>query len=197
MFQMLIMLTASMIFCSEIKNDTFGELIKLGKNNLFSIFIGKTLPYLLINICTGIGIIGILYPLLNINPGGALLPAFFVLLVFILASFFSGVLISVVIADMQFATEIVLFVNTAAFIFSGFVYPLWAMPLPHQIFAQVMPFTHFMDAFIKTYFMNTPLKNAYPELGRLGVFILIPILLSFLVLYFRSRKVKKECSETT
>lgn len=196
LFQMIVMLTASMIFNSEFNDDKFKELIKTGKGKLFQIYLGKSIPYLIIHICIGFGIIGILFPAFKIYPSGSVINVLIVMISFVCASFFFGVMISVIIKNIQMASEVTLFLNTAAFIFSGFVYPLWAMPLIHRIFSQVMPFTHFMDAFIKMYFMDGLLKNVYSELIKLGIFFVFSLTVSIIFLYLRIRKEKSECSET-
>jgi ABC-2 type transport system permease protein len=86
-------------------------------------------------------------------------------------------------------TEISLFLNTPAFIFSGFVYPLWAMPALHTWFAQLMPFTHFIDGFLKLGIMGTSLASALPEISRLSVFVAVPLIVITVFLSYHKRKI--------
>ena len=191
MFQMIIMLSSVLIFNTEYSENTLSDLIKTANNNVLPMLIGKSIPHLIIHLITATGILCLLYPLFGISSSGSLLFSLIILYIFVFACFFTGLMVSVLIKDKMFATEIALFINTPAFIFSGFVYPLWAMPEVHNIFAMAMPITHFMDGFLKIYFMNTPFLYAYNELYRLSLFIFIPLVIILFVLFLKTRNQKK------
>ncbi|HPS65491.1 MAG TPA: ABC transporter permease, partial [Ignavibacteria bacterium] len=78
----------------------------------------------------------------------------------------------------------------------GFVYPIWAMPTAYSTFAQILPFTHFMNAFIKFYFMGTDINSAYPEIRNLLLFIIISLLIIIPVLFYQIRKLRKNQTES-
>ncbi|MCB0752875.1 MAG: ABC transporter permease, partial [Ignavibacteriae bacterium] len=99
-------------------------------------------------------IIGVIFPLYNIVVKGSLFTLLILIVAFIFASFLMGLLISTIFNDQLLATEIAVFINTPAFIFSGFTFPIWGMPFIHTIFAQILPFTHFLEAFLKVYQMG-------------------------------------------
>jgi ABC-2 type transport system permease protein len=75
-----------------------------------------------------------------------------------------------------------IFINMPTFIFSGYTFPLWAVPAALAAFAQIMPFTHFFTAFFKVALMNVSITYAYPEIIKLLAFIILPIPLIFLAL---------------
>jgi ABC-2 type transport system permease protein len=76
------------------------------------------------------------------------------------------------------ATEMAVFINTPAFIFSGYTFPLWGMPKFHAAFAQIMPFTHFLTAFIKVYQMGASIDHIGGELLRLSMFVILSLVVS-------------------
>jgi ABC-2 type transport system permease protein len=82
----------------------------------------------------------------------------------------------------MFATEIVLFYNTPAFIFSGLTFPIWAMPKAIAFAAQFILFTPFLSGFLKIYQIGTPLGYILNDFLRLSIFLCISILVLSLAL---------------
>lgn len=191
MFQMIIMLIAVLVFSSEFAHNTFGELMQTANNSIFTVILGKSIPHLLLHTATAFGVIGILYPFFKVPVYGSVFYTFLFFILFILASFFFGMAISTLTKNQFFATEAALFINTPAFIFSGFVYPLWAMPEVHSKYALIMPFTHFLNGYLKLAFMNTPLKDISGEAFGLFVFIFLSLAVTITALFFRKRSLKK------
>ncbi|MBI5402210.1 MAG: ABC transporter permease [Ignavibacteriae bacterium] len=187
-FQMIIMLIAVLVFSSEFSHDTFGELMQTANNNILTVIAGKSIPHILLHFATALGIIGILYPVFNVTMEGPVVFTILFFLLFAFASFFFGMAISVLTKNTFFATEAALFINTPAFIFSGFVYPLWAMPQIHSTYALIMPFTYFMNGFLKIAVMKTPLTDISGEASGLLLFVVISMLLIYLVLLIRKKK---------
>jgi len=195
MMQMIIMLVAVLLISSEFSHNTFGELLEVANYRLSALIIGKSLPHIVIHTITAFGILSILFPVFHVPMNGSIFLSLLVYFIFICASFFLGLMISTIVHDQYMSTEIALFINTPAFIFSGFIYPLWAMPSAHSLFAQVMPFTHFINAFIKVYFMNTDLNAAFEEIRNLCLFILFSLLIIVPALFIQINKFKKKNPE--
>ena len=189
MLQMIIMVAAVLLISSEFTHRTFLELLATAEGSVWAIFIGKSLPHLAIHSATVLGILGIIFPLFGMQIVGSTLATALLFIYFVIASFFFGLMISAVFHDQQFATEVALFINIPAFIFSGFVFPLWAMPLFHQIFAQVMPYTHFLYGFLKLYQMGAPTTDILPELGRLSIFIILSAAVTLFALRYHTGKI--------
>ena len=99
-----------------------------------------------------------------------------------------GVLISSLFKDQFMATEVAVFINTPGFIFSGFTFPLWGMPVIHNIFGNMMPYTHFLSAFIKLSQMDTGLFAVKYDLIILISFLIISIVVSLFMIRMRVRK---------
>ena len=152
--QMIIMVAAVLLISSEFTHRTIHELLATANGSVWAILIGKSLPHLAIHCATVLGILGIIFPLFGMQIVGSAFATALLFICFVIASFFLGLMISAIFHDQQFATEVVLFLNVPTFIFSGFVFPLWAMPVFHQIFAQILPYTHFLFGFLKLYQMG-------------------------------------------
>jgi len=189
MLQMIIMVAAVLLMSSEFTHDTFRELLATANGSVWAILMGKSLPHLAIHGATVLGILGIIFPLFGMQIIGSVFATAVLLMFFVMASFFYGLMISVIFHDQQVATEVALFLNMPAFIFSGFVFPLWAVPVFYRIVAQVLPYTHFLFGFLKLYQMGTPVVEVLPEFGRLSAFIVISVIVTVFVLRHHSRKI--------
>lgn len=196
-FQMLIMLAAVIVISSEFSHETFGELIKFADNKAYKILIGKCLPHLLIHLSTIVLILGIIFPLYNIEINGSIMLLFGLLVIFVFASFMLGILISTIFNDQLFATEIAVFINTPAFIFSGFTFPIWGMPFIHTVFAQILPYTHFLSAFLKVYQMGAAIGYVFNEIIILSLFGIGSIIISLIVLRLKMNSANKKLKLST
>ena len=87
--------------------------------------------------------------------------------------------------DQQKATEVAIFLVTPAFLFSGLTFPAWAMPAADAWYAQTMPFTPFLTAFMKVYQMNAPLKYIVPEVLHLSAFLFVSLGVGLAAIHFQ------------
>lgn len=188
LFQMIIMTSAVLVISSEINHNTFKTLLKLSSGRIYPVIIGKALPHLFFHFCTIFFIYGIVFPIFNISFAGNLLLSIVWTILFAIVSFMMGFAISVIFKDQQTATEASMLINTPAFIFSGFTFPLWSMPEVHNIFSLIIPFTHFLSGFIKLTIMNAPIKYIYSELLILALFFSSSVIISYILLKVYSRK---------
>lgn len=186
--QMLIMISAVVVISSEFTHDTFPELLKIADNKLGIILLGKAIPHFLINASTVMLISGILFPMFNIKVYGSITFVILFMLYFVAACLAVGLFISSLFHNQLFATEIAVFLNTPAFIFSGFTFPLWGMPFATIVYAQFLPLTHFMSGLIKIYQMDAPIIDVLPEIGYLSIFLFGSILLTLPALKYHVKK---------
>ncbi len=186
--QMIIMISSVLVFSSEFSHNSFEELAAVGKYNPFTIIVGKLVSHVIIHLANILLILFILFPLFNIHVNGSYTLLFFVYIIFVLANLSIAFAVSSLIKDQQFASELVVFFNTPAFIFSGFTFPLWAMPKIHAVIAYTMPFTYFMNASIKVMYMNCNISFIKNEMF---VFVFIIIFFFIITLISIARKTKR------
>ena len=179
---MVIMLSGVLIISSEFVHKTFHELVELSNKKVYVIVLGKSLPHIMFHMITAIAIIGVIFPIFNIHIAGSTIGLLVLFLFFIMASFFPAFMISCLFHDQLFATELSLMLNTPAFLFSGFTFPLPSMPLLHNIFANIIPFTHFLYAFLMIYQMGTPFSYITNYLLILSVFSIVSLIVIFISL---------------
>ncbi len=193
LLQMLIMILAVTTINEEIDEGTLADLFRTAGNKVSGVLFGKTLAHMSIHTATGLGVLGLLFPLFDITINGSVLLAIFFMIYFIAAVFLPGLVISCLFRDKFIATDIAAFYNSPAFLFSGYTFPLWAMPGLHLYYAQIIPFTHFLNGFLKIYRYDAPVKALLPELGALSIFVFVSLVAAALLLKYRI----KPMTETT
>ena len=181
--QMIIMISAAIIFNSEFKENSCDDLLQVSGRKVSSIIFGKAIPYLFIHSANVFFVFGFLLPAFGIYNSGSVINLILLVMLFVLSSFFVGFSISVFLQDQMLATEVALFVNTPAFIFSGYTFPISAMPEIHSWFANALPFTHFLKGFMKSFLMGGSFNSIKPELLILTIFFAVSVALTSGVLF--------------
>jgi ABC-2 type transport system permease protein len=147
--------------------------------------LAKILPYIAIGLIqvTLILVVGVL--LFNVPIRGALLNAYAVTLVFIIANLALGLMIST-IAQSQFqAMQLTFFILLPSILLSGFMFPFDGMPVLAQWIAEVLPMTHFMRLIRGVVLRGADLSDLTGDLYYLGGFILVAM--TFAILRFNKR----------
>ncbi len=186
--QMMIMIASVLIISSEYSHETFDEVIELSAGSEISILFGKAIPHILINSASAFLIVGIIFPLFGVIVNGNYFLIMSLFILFIIVCVMFGVMISSLFKDQFMATEVAVFINTPGFIFSGFTFPLWGMPVIHNIFGSMMPYTHFLSAFIKLSQMDTGLFAVKYDLIILISSLIISVVVSLFMIRMRVRK---------
>ena len=173
MFQMLILITSVLLLSSEYHDGTVSDLLSLSRGDSMAILIGKPLPHLALHSATTLFIIGIIFPMFGIPIHGSTLLLLAYTLLANAAVFYFGFFVSTLVHNQLIATEIAVFMSTPAVLFSGYTFPIEAMPVPHGVFAHLLPFTYFFSGFIKIYQIGTPLSLLGPELAAMGILLAV------------------------
>lgn len=169
--QMMIIMVAVLLLNMEWKDGCMPELQRIAGNSAGVVIAGKTLAHLSVSWINFLLMAGVIFPIFGLNRMGTTITLFILFNVLALACIGIGLMISAIVKDVMLACDIALFYTSPAFVFSGFTFPRWAMPWYDQYYANIMPYTFFLDAFFKIHFMQLPLKYAFPEIIRLLLFI--------------------------
>lgn len=173
----------------EKEQDTLGEL-KENSKSPFVIAAGKMLPYFIVNFLTlnillleGIYVFKI--PLYGNYMYILLLTAAFLICILSL-----GILLSSICRTELEATQISMLVAVPSFLFSGYTWPIMAMPLVAKIVARLLPLTYYSDNVRKIFLMDVEFKTILPDLMVLtGAAI---VLFSFAVFVIKKKYFDKK-----
>jgi len=166
------------------------KLTNLTRGSIFKIVMGKLLTYTTLGMMVAILIFAVVHPLLGIPMGKNTISFLGVVLVFIMTNAMLGMMFSAIFKDENIAMDMSFVYNSPAFVFSGFTFPILAMPSFDKWYAQIIPYTHFLKAFTKGIEMNTPLSFLNRHVISLLLFFLLGYVVTTVVLYFRLKKVE-------
>ncbi len=171
--QMMIIMVAILVLNYERKTGTIAELHQLSNGSASVVITGKMLAHLTMAWVNYLLITCVMFPIFANGLIASNFPLFFMYTLLAIACIGVGMMVSAVINDLMVACDVGLFYTSPAFVFSGFTFPRWGMPWFDQFYAQLMPFTPFLDSFFKVYFMHLPLKYCYHEISQLLLFIVV------------------------
>lgn len=185
---MMIIMVCVLMFNKEWEEGTVSELAEMGRGNAGIIFTGKTLAHLTASWINFALVFGIIFPIFSMYHPGTWWSLFVMFNLMSLACIGIGAMVSVLMLDVMLALDFGIFYTSPAFVFSGFTFPRWGMPWYDQYYAAIMPYTPFLDAFFKLYFMELPLRYAGPEALRLLLFIGFTF---FIAVFFLQKRLQK------
>ncbi|WP_203459347.1 ABC transporter permease [Lacinutrix sp. WUR7] len=177
LLQMIIFLAASRAFNKEWESQTYNQLYATAKGNILAMILGKYFAFLVY----GLGLCGLIFavvfPVFRIPIYGNSIHLLALLILFLSVNILLGFGLSLIVKNQIIALDIAVFYNSPAFVFSGFTFPIWAMPWFNSVYAQAIPYTHFLTAFLKIYQLDTPLFFIWPEVWKLMVFLIVGVFL--------------------
>jgi len=190
LLQMIVFFLATRSINSEFKSNTFQELWTISGENVLKIILAKLLVYTVIGMLIAMLIFACIHPVLGIPMGSNTLPFMWVILLFVITNASLGLMISILFKDQAIAMDVAFVYNSPAFVFSGFTFPIIAMPAFNSWYADLIPYTHFLKAYIKGIEMSTSFSFLIPQLIALLVFILVAYIVSVFGLQFHLKKIE-------
>lgn len=192
--QQVLFLALALTFAAELESNTFKDLVKKSKTSLMAI-VAKCTPYFIMSF-----VIWICYALMHLyfkvplgyNLGWLTLIAG----LFVFSVSMIGILVSILIPSQLKATEILMVVATPSFVLSGFTWPLSQMPVWIQYLAQVIPLTHFLEAYRSVTIQNGSFEVLISPVTKMFLLGLIAGIGAWVCIEAKFRKVKKNNSIT-
>ncbi len=188
LLQMIVFLLAARSINSEHTSKTFQDLKQIANGNILTIIAGKLTAYTLLGFMVAIFIFSIVHPLLGIPSSMNTLPFLWIVLVFVMTNAMLGIMISTIFKNEAIAMDVSFVYNSPAFVFSGFTFPIMAMPAFNAWYAQLIPYTHFLNAFIKGVEMQTSFSFLISPIINLLIFFVIAYLTTASILLFQAKK---------
>lgn len=167
------------------------------KGLTLSYILGRSLPYILINLGFSAAYVYLLLPMIHIPAQLEQVPLFLALcLFFTVAASFMGFLFGLLFKDSVTAFVALMFYSMPAFLLSGMSWPSYNLSWPLKVLSWLTPITHFGDAVRRILLEpQVDFRHVAPAFLALTVFALISLLLSYLLL--RSSEVKDRAEMRT
>lgn len=135
--------------------------------NLLPFIIGRTTPIFLGNVVTAIVYFLIIFPIAGVNFNASYFNLFLLTVLYIFVSMGIGLAASLIFRTAVSSSQALLVINSPAFVFSGYTFPVWAMPKIIRQIVSVIPVKHYFDGFFPMY-----IYGKTTELGILPLIIL-------------------------
>ncbi len=122
------------------------EQLKTSPLRAEEIIVGKTVPYLLIALCSSTIVLILGWLLFDVSVRGDLLLLYSAIVLFLIAGLGQGMLISSVAETQQVAYLMSVFSSLLpAFLLSGFIFPIKSMPIALQLISNLMATKFFLS----------------------------------------------------
>ncbi len=190
LLQMIVFFVSTRSINTEYNKGTFSDLVKTSNNSALNIIIGKSLVYFLLSFAIAM-FIAIILIMFGIPFKDKIAELTILFSVFILANMALGQMLSATIDDEMLALDIAFFYNSPAFVFSGFTFPIFGMPFFDSVYAQLIPYTHFLYAFFKIYQVGVPFSYISSAIITLLLFAITGFITAFVALRIRIKEIKK------
>jgi ABC-2 type transport system permease protein len=178
----LLLISAMMTSISIAREKEMGtmELLLVSPLSPLQIILGKVSPYLLLSFINALVIISMGYFVFQVPVLGSLTLLLLESLIFIFLALSLGILISTISKTQQVAMMLSMFaLMLPTIILSGFIFPIRNMPLPLQIFSNVLPPKWFIiiikNIMLKGVGIGYIWKETLVLLGMIMVFILLSV----------------------
>ncbi len=189
--QQVFLIVLALSFTKEYEDRTFGQLLSLSRNP-FRILMVKTIPYIIMGCLLWFPLIHLFFPAFQIPMVENLGTFYFLSILFMVSVSFMGMAVSIIMPTQLKATEVLMVVATPSFIISGQTWPLEQMPQAIQIFAKMIPLTHYADAFRGMVMYNSTLSELMPQVKAMAIITVVTFIWALIALYYKIQKTPVE-----
>lgn len=147
----------------EKEQGTLGE-IRGRCSSALAVLAGKILPYFVINLVTLNLLLAEGACLFQIPFRGSYFYLLLLTVAFLACILSLGILVSTVCRNELEATQVAMLLAVPSFLFSGYTWPLMAMPPVAKAIARLLPLTYYADNVRKIFLMDVSLSTILPDL---------------------------------
>ncbi len=177
-FQIFVILTTIYCFGSDLKYNKGEKLYSIGNGNLFSIILGKILPYTLWFFLVGLIMYYSMFVFQDFPIFGSKCVVLLALLLLTIST--QAMAVFFISRSKSFRESLTYGSGFAAISlsFSGITFPIFGMPKILQWLSQIFPFTHFFELFLDQTQRGFPIFYSIKSIVILVVITIIPLLIA-------------------
>ncbi len=176
MFQVLVMVISVYVLGLVLKKRKTEKLLRLGNNNVWSVLLGKLLPYTILFLFMGWFMNVWLFKNIGIPTTASMFEIMWITIFMILAYQAMAVFFVSISKNLRSAMTFGGGFSALAFSFSGYTFPVEGIPVSMRVLGQIFPYTHFIKAYVNTAIKGLPLSYSIVQIGALCLFVVIGIL---------------------
>jgi len=160
----------------ELRLGTGQSLIRVANNSFVTALAAKLLPYTAIYFTMAMLINYLLFAILGLPLHGKFAVVLLSEIMLIISYQFLAVFLLALFKNMRLVLSIASAYTMMALTFSGLTFPLYGMPPGAQVFSQIFPFTHWLQAFIGQTMRNEAIQYSFASMLYFSVFAIIGML---------------------
>lgn len=168
----LTLVITALAMVKELESGTIEQLFVTPVTRL-EVIVGKLLPFGVVAMVIGTLIAFAGYLTFGIGVGGSVFALIIVAAVFSLSMLAGGLFLSVISQNTLQATQASVSLAMPGLLLSGFMYPIFTMPLVYQILSNALPLTFALIAFRGIYLKGWGMIECLPYIGILSVFVVV------------------------
>lgn len=176
MLQMIVMMVTVYVIGVEFKYQNGNRWYHMSNQNAFAALLGKLLPYTLSLFFVGWWMNYLLFRLLGVplqtGMWNVTLMTFLLIIIYQLI----GVSIASVFRNFRSALTIGSGFTAIALSFAAYTFPIEGLPKSMQYMAEVFPFTHFIEYFIKRAVKGVAIELTWQPLVAMSLFVFVFVL---------------------
>ena len=175
--QMLILLMTVFTIGNELKQRTTPDLLKTANNSMFAALLGKLIPYTILFSILGIGGNLILYKYMHFPMNGSIVWLSFATVLFVIAYQAIGVFLIGLLPSLREAISLVAVYSILGVSFTGFTFPIEAMPRGVQVFQHFFPIRYYFKIYVSEALNGAPISYSIIYFAALIAFFLLPFII--------------------
>ena len=177
LFQIFIVVVMVRATGGEFRYGTAGAWLTAAGGRPWLAILGKALPYTIAFFVLGIFMWSLLIRFCNVPLHGSLRVLLAGTATFVLAYQSMGCLMVGLGANLRFANTAAGFYCGPAFAFAGITFPVVALPMPAQVWSNLLPLKHFVLILMQQAMQGAPAQASGPPLFALMAFAFLPPLI--------------------
>jgi len=130
--------------------------------------LARLTPIYLLSLMAAIILFSVYFPVLGIPINDGYGKIILLTNLYIIASIGMGTFLSLILSNLVTAAQALLVINAPSFVFSGYTFPRWAMPEAISKFAELIPLTHYLEAFFPLFLFGSNPERGYVQLIIIG-----------------------------
>ncbi len=139
--------------------------------------LARLTPIYLLSLMAAVILFSVYFPLLGIPINDGYCKIILLTNLYIIASIGMGTFLSLILSNLVTAAQALLVINAPSFVFSGYTFPRWAMPEAISKFAELIPLTHYLEAFFPLFLFGSNPERGYVQLTIIGLVIWVLIII--------------------
>lgn len=174
--QMLILLMTVFTIGFELKMKTTRQWLHSANNSMMAALFGKLFPYTIL--FSVLGIVGnlVLYKFMHFPMNGSFVWLSSATVLYVLAYQAIGVFFIGLLPSLREAISLVAVYAILGISFTGFTFPIEAMPRGVQVFQHLYPIRYYFKIYVSEALNGAPIRYSLIYYALIGVFLLLPFI---------------------